>query len=78
MKNVLEIKDTLHRVIANTDDMGLLMKLSEVIDLYDEAHDWWRRIPAEEKEAILEGLDQLERGEGIAHEEMIKKYKQWL
>jgi predicted transcriptional regulator len=46
--------------------------------IYDEAHDWWRRISADEKDAILEGLNQLKRGEGITHEEMVKKYKQWL
>lgn len=35
--------------------------------------DWWDEISEEERAAIHEGLAQLDRGEGIPHEEVMKE-----
>lgn len=40
--------------------------------------DWWDQISAEQKKAIDKGLKQLDKGEGIAHETVMKKYAKWL
>ena len=40
--------------------------------------DWWDTIGEDEKAEILEGLSQLDRGESIAHEQVMAKYKKWL
>mgnify|MGYP001011496613 CR=1 FL=1 len=40
--------------------------------------DWWDEISTEQKKAIDKGLKQLDNGEGIPHEEVMKKYAKWL
>lgn len=72
----LEIKNTLHKVIANTDDAMLLQKFLELLNEYSQNQDWWDLISYEEKAGIKEGLSMLESGKGITHEDMIEKYKQ--
>jgi predicted transcriptional regulator len=39
--------------------------------------DWWDLISDEEKREIEEGLQQIERGEVVPHEEVMAKYNQW-
>lgn len=38
--------------------------------------DWWDEISKEEQLAIDEGLDQLNRGEGIPHEQVMKEIRE--
>ena len=40
--------------------------------------DWWDTISAQEKEAIDIGLQQLENGEGIPHDEVQRKVDELL
>jgi predicted transcriptional regulator len=44
--------------------------------LFDAAQkdDWWDEISNEHQKAIDKGLAQLDRGEGIPHKEVMKKY----
>ena len=74
----LEIKNTLHKVIANTDDVHLLQQFLKLLNEYSPNQDWWELITEEEKAGIREGLSELEAGKGIAHKDMIEKHKQWL
>ena len=37
--------------------------------------DWWDEISEAERTAINEGLDQLERGEGIPHEQVMNELR---
>ncbi len=41
-------------------------------------NDWWDEIPFAHKEAIDKGIQQLDSGEGIPHEEVMKKHSKWL
>lgn len=38
--------------------------------------DWWDEISEDERFAIDEGLAELDRGEGIAHEEVMKRVQE--
>ena len=38
--------------------------------------DWWDEISEEERLAINEGLAQLDRGEGIAHDQVMKEVRE--
>lgn len=38
--------------------------------------DWWDEISEEERSAIDEGLAQLDRGEGIPHEQVMKEMRE--
>lgn len=40
--------------------------------------DWWNGIDRDQRKAIDKGIEQLEKGEGIPHEEVMKKYAKWL
>lgn len=40
--------------------------------------DWWDEITPAHKEAIDKGIQQLDNGEGVSHNEVMKKYTRWL
>ena len=69
-----EIKNNLHKLIAETDDEDILSKVQVYFTtLKSKDIDWWDIISDPEKEAIDTGLQQLERGEGIPYEEVKRK-----
>jgi hypothetical protein len=43
----------------------------------EQEKDWWDQLSAEEKAEIEEGLSQADRGEVVAHKEVMAKYKKW-
>lgn len=69
-----EIKNYLHKLIVETDDEIILSKVQAYFTtLKSKNVDWWDTISDQEKEAINMGLQQLENGEGIPHEEVKRK-----
>lgn len=69
-----EIKNYLHKLIVETDDESILSKVQAYFTtLKSKNVDWWDTISKQEKEAINIGLQQLENGEGIPHEEVKRK-----
>ena len=66
------------------DIIGWITKLNDedILDKIDflrkQQDDWWDTIEEDEKTEILEGLSQLDRGESVAHEQVMAKYKKWL
>ncbi|MCK9452031.1 MAG: hypothetical protein M0Q90_10100 [Bacteroidales bacterium] len=72
--NIAEIKNYLHKLIVETDDENILSKVQAYFTtLKGKDVDWWDMISGQEKKAIDLGLQQLENGEGIAHEEVKRK-----
>ena len=72
--NTAEIKNYLHKLIVETDDESILSKVQAYFTtLKSKQVDWWETISDQEKEAINRGLQQLENGEGIPHEEVKRK-----
>jgi hypothetical protein len=66
-----EIKDYLHKLIVETDDINILSKVQAYFTtLKSKNVDWWDMISDQEKEAISTGLKQLKNGEGISHKEV--------
>ena len=61
--------------ITNLKDESVLRKIDS---LRKEEADWWDIIGEDERAEILEGLSQLDRGESVAHEQVMAKYKKWL
>ncbi len=77
--NTLEIKNYLHKLIAETDDKDILSKVQAYFTtLRSNNIDWWEAISNKEKEAIKIGLQQLEKGEGKPHEEVKQKVNKLL
>lgn len=72
--NTAEIKNYLHKLIVETDDESILSKVQAYFTtLKSKQVDWWETISDQEKEAVNRGLQQLENGEGIPHEEVKRK-----
>jgi hypothetical protein len=68
-----EIKNYLHKLklIVETDDESILSKVQAYFTTVKSKNvDWWDTISDQEKEAVNFGLQQLEIGKGIPHEEV--------
>ena len=69
-----ELKKDLQNLIVETDHESILSKVQACFTtLKGKNVDWWDTISDQEKEAINIGLQQLENGEGIPHEEVKRK-----
>jgi hypothetical protein len=69
-----EIKNYLHKLIVETDDISILSKVQPYFTtLKSKNVDWWDTISDQEKEAINIGLKQLKDGEGIPNQEVKRK-----
>lgn len=45
--------------------------------LESNSKDWWDDLSENEKASIEEGIAQSERGEGIPHAEVMKRFDKW-
>ena len=69
-----EIKNYLHKLIVETDDISILSKVQAYFtNLKSKNVDWWDTISDQEKEVINIGLKQLKDGEGIPNQEVKRK-----
>jgi predicted transcriptional regulator len=59
---------------ASEKELELVYHIFEATTQYD----WWDEISNSQKKAITKGLDQLDKGLGIPHKEVMKKYNKWL
>ncbi len=76
-----EIKNDLHRLVVETDDIKVLQKIKIIFDtlvLGDEKTDWWDTISEQEKISIKKGLQQLENGKRFPHTEVRKEINELL
>jgi predicted transcriptional regulator len=76
VNNVTVLRSQVKKFIATASEKELEM----VYHLFDavKKDDWWDEISKDQKKAINKGLAQLDRGEGIPHKEVMKKYSKWL
>lgn len=68
-----ELKNDLHRLIVETDDINILQKIQAIFNSFikgDENNDWWDTISDQEKSSIKKGIEQLENGERFTHKEV--------
>jgi predicted transcriptional regulator len=70
----------LRKQVKKFVDTASEKELEMVYLLFDASKrkDWWDEINGEQRKAIDKGLKQLDNGEGIPHEEVMKKYAKWL
>ena len=68
--------ELVQKLLSETSE-EVLQKVKDILS--SEKSDWWHEISQEEKDAIEEGLAELDRSEGIPHEVVMKgleeKYK---
>ena len=70
------ITEQVKKLVDNASEQELEL----VYHLFEATNksDWWDEISPAQKQAIDEGLKQLDNGEGISHEQVMKKYGKWL
>jgi predicted transcriptional regulator len=73
---IRDIRTEIKKYIDHADER--MLKIVYRILEADQSEDWWDEISAEERDGIEEGIKQLKNGEGIPHEEVMKKYSKWL
>jgi len=66
------LKTDLIEWLKNLKDPKTLNELKHI----KESHDWWEFISEAEKDAIEEGISQLEKGEAISHELLMKEARE--
>ncbi|WP_419801695.1 hypothetical protein [Mucilaginibacter sp.] len=67
-----QLKQSIIQTLDQADEKTLRM-LQAILQIHLE-HDFWDDLPDEIKNEVEESIKQGERGEGITHEEMMKKY----
>lgn len=66
-------KDELLQKLELLNDPILIQKLESVLLSHLlQNDDWWNTISDADKEAILQGIDELDRGQTIPHEEVMR------
>ncbi len=69
-----EIKSLIHKLVVETDDPDILQQVANFFKVIRTKHsDWWDTISEEQKALIQKGIEQMENGEGIPHEEARKE-----
>ncbi|KAF2334462.1 hypothetical protein [Flavobacterium daemonense] len=60
-------------ILESTDDISIILAVKKL--LTKKKKDWWDDLTDAQKEEIEEGERQIERGEFIEYEEMMKKFR---
>lgn len=76
MTNINELRQQVHKFVDSASDkeLEIVYHLLEV----NTDKDWWEDISTDHQNAIDIGLEQLDKGKGIPHKEVLKNYEQWL
>jgi hypothetical protein len=64
-------KLSLVQAILDIDDISLIKEVKKI--LKKKEHDWFDDLTEEQQQDVIIGLEQLDRGEGIPHEEAIAR-----
>ncbi len=76
MNEINELRKQVHKFVdtASEKELEVVYHILEA----NETSDWWNEISPSQQGAIDTGLNQLDNGQGIAHETVLKNYEQWL
>ena len=71
---VSEIKNNLHKLIVETDDISILNRVQAYFStLKDKKVDWWDSLSENEIASIERGVQQLDSGQGISYDQVKEK-----
>ena len=73
--DIQTLKLDLVKKIINLEKPGLLMKINQLL-LNEKTTDWWDKLPQEVQDSILEGLDDIHKGNLYSHEQVIEEARQ--
>jgi len=73
-----EIKNTLHKLVVNTEDPKVLQQVIAYFQSLIKENDWWDDLSPKEKEMIEKGLKQVDEGKGVPYEQVREKARKIL
>lgn len=72
--NTAELKNQLHQLIVETDDITVLTKIQSYFSqLKAKEVDWWDDLNQSSIDDIEEGIEQVDNGDLISHKEARKR-----
>lgn len=74
----LEIKDKLHRMVVETDDVDVLSQIELLFSALRDEKSLWDTIGEAEKKQIKRGLEDMRTGRIKSHEEVRAKVREML
>jgi predicted transcriptional regulator len=75
-QDIKTIRKEVKEYINHADDR-MIRAIHAMLEA-DQAGDWWDEITDAQKASIAKGLNDMEKGKTIPHEEMVKFYGKWL
>ncbi|MDR6941776.1 hypothetical protein [Mucilaginibacter pocheonensis] len=73
--NIQAEKLNLLQTIMNTNDEGLIMDVKAFLS--GRKADWFDELSDERQKDVMEGLAEADRGETVAHAEVVKLFGKW-
>lgn len=74
-----ELKNILHKLVVETDDNEVLLKVKEIFfALKSNETDWYDFISDDEKKLIEKGLYDAEHGKLFSHGEVREEVEKWI
>lgn len=64
-------------MIMDTDDQHTIDQLKAILDAKTPKSDIWEEWDDEVRSDVEEALAEFDRGEGIPHEEVMRKFEKW-
>ena len=61
--------------IINIEKPSLLIEINKILQKENKT-DWWDKLPEEVQESIMEGMDDVQKGDVFTHEQIIQEAKQ--
>lgn len=61
--------------IINIEKPALLIEINKILQKENKT-DWWDKLPEEVQESILEGMDNVQKGNVYSHENIMQEAKQ--
>ena len=71
--NIQAVKMELLKMIINTENASVLEKVMNIFQ--NEKQDFWSVLSKDDKEDILAGIDDLDKGEKYSYDEVLKKHR---
>ncbi|HAZ03467.1 MAG: hypothetical protein A2W90_16560 [Bacteroidetes bacterium GWF2_42_66] len=73
--DIQSLKLNLVQKILNTEKPSLLSKIDRIFQR-EEKNDWWEQLPIEIRDSIMEGIDDIQKGNTFSHDQVIQEAKQ--
>lgn len=75
MQEAKDLRKEVIDYIQNADEKTV--KMVHAMLKADAEEDWWDEMPDDVKADVEAAMQESERGEGMSHEEVKKKYSEW-